>query len=118
MASIEEIERELEFEISTGNRKLPLAQITVQVTAEEEDLLEIHEGDDLTVIVRNFCAKWNLNNSIREVLELQMMHELGESGLTSLLNPSSKNQTKYSEKGFKNTGKSWRTYKDTSKLEV
>ena len=89
MASIEDIERELEFEIATGQRKLPLAQITVQVTPDEEDFLEIHEGDDLARIVWEFCRKWSLNDSVREVLEMQMMHELGESGLTSLLNPSS-----------------------------
>ena len=59
------------------------------MTPEEEDFLEIHEGDDLAKIVETFCFKWKLNDSVREVLELQMMQELGESGLTSLLNPSS-----------------------------
>jgi hypothetical protein len=51
----------------------PLAQITLQVTPDHEDYLEIHEGDNLAEIVDEFCTKWNLDDNVRSMLELEMM---------------------------------------------
>lgn len=52
---------------------VPLAQITLQVTPNQEDYLEIYEGDNLAKIVDNFCSKWSLDSNIRSMLELEMM---------------------------------------------
>lgn len=66
----------------------PLAQITLQVTPDQEDYLEIHEGDNLAEIVDNFCLKWNLAESVKSMLEIEMMRQLGESGISSAIDDS------------------------------
>lgn len=63
----------------------PLAQITLQVTPNEDDYLEIYEGDDLAEIVELFCQKWQLGDDVKSMLELEMMRQLGESGISSVL---------------------------------
>jgi hypothetical protein len=70
------------------------------VTPEQEDFLEIYEGDNLAEIVDIFCQKWNLDENVKSMLELEMMRQLGESGISSVIdeeeiqNSHNKNFTK------------------------
>lgn len=79
----------------------PLAQITLQVSPEEEDYLEIFEGDNLADIVASFCRKWNLGHQVQEMLEMEMMRQLAESGISSTIDDKEQDQLTKS-KWYKN----------------
>ena len=87
----------LEREIPTLSYDKPLAQITLQVSPDEEDYLEIFEGDNLANIVENFCKKWNLGFEVQEMLEMEMMRQLAESGISSTIDDKEQAQISQSK---------------------
>jgi hypothetical protein len=54
------------------------------VTPNVEDYLELYPGDDLANIVAQFCNKWGLDQSIKEMLENELLKQLDESGISTI----------------------------------
>jgi len=62
------------------NRDL-LAQITFMVGEGKEETLNLYKGNKIEEILTNFCKKYNLDNEIRHLIELELINQLESNGV-------------------------------------
>lgn len=65
--------------------------VTLQLSEDLQEVIELHEGDDINSIASGFCQKYGINSAVQEQIveefKRQIRQQFGDSSVDAFLNP-------------------------------
>eukprot|EP01017_Pseudomicrothorax_dubius_P018940 TRINITY_DN2087_c0_g2_i8.p1 TRINITY_DN2087_c0_g2~~TRINITY_DN2087_c0_g2_i8.p1 ORF type:complete len:574 (-),score=79.95 TRINITY_DN2087_c0_g2_i8:36-1757(-) len=60
------------------NHKKPIVILSLDITESKAEQIYVYENDDPTVLSREFCGKWELDEEIRNIIENKLREQIEE----------------------------------------